>query len=166
MREGIEATSARLANTRFGNKAAPLSLPKTTGVTLELEELLQGIVDQYCALAWFSAIEECYTNPDCPTLSRNGESPLKAVRVGLQEHVEDGNDATYRFVGYATDRTLDGRMAQMIGVNAADMMAAGDSYNDLPLLRLCGFGIAMGEAPDELKAVADFVTAPVEEDDR
>jgi len=56
------------------------------------------------------------------------------------------------------------KLAQMIGVDASDMIAAGDSYNDLPLLRLCGFGIAMGDAPDELKAIADFVAPPVEED--
>ena len=56
------------------------------------------------------------------------------------------------------------RLAQMVKVNAVDMMAAGDSYNDLPLLRLCGFGIAMGDAPDELKAIADFVAPPVDED--
>ena len=56
------------------------------------------------------------------------------------------------------------KLAQMIDVDAGDMMAAGDSYNDLPLLRLCGFGIAMGDAPDELKALADFVAPSVEED--
>ena len=56
------------------------------------------------------------------------------------------------------------RLAQMIDVDVSDMMAAGDSYNDLPLLRLCGLSIAMGDAPDELKAVADFVAPPVEED--
>ena len=56
------------------------------------------------------------------------------------------------------------KLGQMIGVDAGDMMAAGDSYNDIPLLRLCGFGIAMGNAPDELKTVADFVAPPVEED--
>jgi HAD superfamily hydrolase (TIGR01484 family) len=56
------------------------------------------------------------------------------------------------------------KLARMIDVDAGDIMAAGDSYNDIPLLRLCGLGIAMGDAPDELKAVADFVAPPVEED--
>jgi HAD superfamily hydrolase (TIGR01484 family) len=56
------------------------------------------------------------------------------------------------------------RLGQMIGVEAGSMAAAGDSYNDLPLLRLCGFSIAMGDAPDELKEAADFVAPTVEED--
>ena len=55
-------------------------------------------------------------------------------------------------------------LAQMIGVDTRNMVAAGDSYNDLLLLRLCGFGIAMGDAPDELKAIADYLAPPVEED--
>ena len=56
------------------------------------------------------------------------------------------------------------KLARMIGVDVEDMVAAGDSYNDLPLLQLCGFSIAMGDAPEALKAIADYVAPPVEED--
>lgn len=56
------------------------------------------------------------------------------------------------------------KLSQMIGVDTGNMVAAGDSYNDLPLLRVCGFGIAMGDAPDELKSLADYLAPPVEED--
>ena len=56
------------------------------------------------------------------------------------------------------------RLSQMIGVDTRNMVAAGDSFNDLPLLRVCGFGIAMGDAPDELKSLADYLAPPVEED--
>ena len=44
------------------------------------------------------------------------------------------------------------------------MVAAGDSYNDLPMLKACGFSIAMGSAPGEVKAIADFVAPTVDED--
>ncbi len=56
------------------------------------------------------------------------------------------------------------RLAQMLGVEVQDMVAAGDSYNDLPLLQVCGLAIAMGDAPQELKAMADYVAPPAEED--
>ncbi len=56
------------------------------------------------------------------------------------------------------------RLAQMIGVNVQEMVAAGDSYNDLPLLNVCGFAIVMEDAPQELQAVADYVAPPAEED--
>ena len=51
-----------------------------------------------------------------------------------------------------------------VGVNVQEMVAAGDSYSDLPLLNVCGFAIAMGDAPQELQAVADYVAPPAEED--
>jgi P-type E1-E2 ATPase len=38
------------------------------------------------------------------------------------------------------------------------VVALGDFYNDLEMLREADFGIAMGNAPDEVKAVADMVT--------
>ena len=56
------------------------------------------------------------------------------------------------------------RLAEMIGVEVVDMVAAGDSYNDLPLLTACGLAIAMGDAPQELRAVADYVAPSAEED--
>jgi len=39
-----------------------------------------------------------------------------------------------------------------------------DGSNDLPMLRWAGRSVAMGQAPDRVKAVADVVTAPVTED--
>lgn len=55
-------------------------------------------------------------------------------------------------------------LAEHIGVPMERVAAIGDSYNDLPLLRAAGFAIAMGSAPDDLKAQADAVVADVEHD--
>ncbi|MFV0406312.1 MAG: HAD family hydrolase [Propioniciclava sp.] len=44
-----------------------------------------------------------------------------------------------------------------------DTVAVGDGAVDIPLLRASGTGVAMGNAPDEVKAVADFVTTDVDE---
>ncbi len=43
-------------------------------------------------------------------------------------------------------------------------MALGDSYNDLSMLRLAGLGVAMGQAPAEVRAAASAVTLPNTED--
>jgi len=51
-----------------------------------------------------------------------------------------------------------------LGLTAADVLAVGDGNNDVEMLRWAGRGVAMGQAPDELKAVADDITAPVEDD--
>ncbi|MCP4423174.1 MAG: HAD family hydrolase [Chloroflexi bacterium] len=47
-------------------------------------------------------------------------------------------------------------LAQM-GVDPAAAMAVGDGENDLELLRLVGWGVAMGNAHDTVKAAADAV---------
>jgi Cof subfamily protein (haloacid dehalogenase superfamily) len=55
-------------------------------------------------------------------------------------------------------------VAARLGVPLAQVLAIGDSYNDVPLLETAGFGIAMGSAPAELKAVAGAVVADVAHD--
>lgn len=55
-------------------------------------------------------------------------------------------------------------VAERAGVTLDQVVAIGDSWNDAPLLRAAGFGIAMGSAPDELKAIADAVVGDVESD--
>jgi len=51
-----------------------------------------------------------------------------------------------------------------VGVDRADTIAIGDSYNDLEMLEHVAVGVAMGQAPEAVKAVADEVTAGVDED--
>ena len=45
--------------------------------------------------------------------------------------------------------------AERLGVDIADVIAVGDSNNDRELVRAAGLGLAMENASDELKAVAD-----------
>lgn len=44
-----------------------------------------------------------------------------------------------------------------LGVAAADVIAIGDEWNDLTMLEWAGHGVAMGNAADRVKAVADEV---------
>ncbi len=39
-----------------------------------------------------------------------------------------------------------------------EIIAMGDNFNDREMIRFAGMGVAMGNAPDEIKAVADYVT--------
>lgn len=51
-----------------------------------------------------------------------------------------------------------------IGRSHERSFAFGDSYNDVEILQFCGTGVAMGNADDEVKAIADYVTTDVTED--
>ncbi len=55
-------------------------------------------------------------------------------------------------------------VAARLGVAAEDVLAIGDGRNDTEMLQWAGRGVAMGQAPDEVKAAADHVTATVESD--
>lgn len=45
-----------------------------------------------------------------------------------------------------------------------EIIGIGDGYNDFPLLMASGFKVAMGNAVDDLKAIADYIAPTVEED--
>ena len=49
------------------------------------------------------------------------------------------------------------------GITPDEVMAVGDWTNDISMLREAGLGVAMGQAPDEVKAAADYVTAGIDE---
>ena len=51
-----------------------------------------------------------------------------------------------------------------LGLKANQVMAIGDSFNDLPVFEVAGTKVAMGDAPESLRQLADWVAPPVEED--
>ena len=55
-------------------------------------------------------------------------------------------------------------LIEHLGIDRADTIAVGDNYNDLEMLAHVKVGIAMGNAPEAVKDVADEVTAGVDED--
>ncbi|MBN1991389.1 MAG: Cof-type HAD-IIB family hydrolase [Anaerolineae bacterium] len=55
-------------------------------------------------------------------------------------------------------------VADYLGLCLNQVMAIGDSFNDLPVFEVAGFSVAMGNAPEELKKLADWVAPPVEKD--
>jgi Cof subfamily protein (haloacid dehalogenase superfamily) len=55
-------------------------------------------------------------------------------------------------------------LAQELGCTMQDVVAVGDGYNDLPLLEAAGTGVAMGNARDEVKALADAVVTGHDDD--
>lgn len=56
------------------------------------------------------------------------------------------------------------QMLSVLGIDREEIMAFGDGGNDRGMLRFAGIGIAMGQAVDEVKDAADYVTTPVDED--
>ncbi len=57
-----------------------------------------------------------------------------------------------------------GILARKMGIRQEEVMAIGDSGNDIPMLKAAGVSVAMGNALPEVKAVCDHVTTDCEED--
>lgn len=51
-------------------------------------------------------------------------------------------------------------LCRALGCSPADCVAFGDSLNDAEILEAAGIGVAMGNAPDRVKALADRVCEP------
>jgi len=84
------------------------------------------------------------------------ESPLRRIRSG------DG------FIDVQQSAVSKGsalkHLAELRGVDRSRILAIGNYYNDIDMLRFAGFGVAMGNSPDEVKAAADAVTLPNDAD--
>ncbi len=56
------------------------------------------------------------------------------------------------------------KMLEHFGIDKSQTMAFGDGGNDADMLHYVEIGVAMGNACDELKALADYVTTSVDDD--
>ncbi|ELR99710.1 Cof-type HAD-IIB family hydrolase [Gloeocapsa sp. PCC 73106] len=52
----------------------------------------------------------------------------------------------------------------LLGISREQVMVIGDNFNDIEMLDYGGWSIAMGNAPPEVKKIADWVAPSVEED--
>jgi Cof subfamily protein (haloacid dehalogenase superfamily) len=59
-------------------------------------------------------------------------------------------------VGYLAEHVM--------GLRPENVMAVGDYFTDIEMLRYAGIGVAMGNAPGAVKAAADWVTTTLEKD--
>ena len=111
------------------------------------------------------------------SLEELGSRPVSRVIVRDPETTEDAFNAMVRdlglhevsyFVGWSAwldiapmgvDKAHGLSMVcRELGLTRADVLAIGDGRNDIEMLEWAGRGVAMGDAPDEVKAAADAVT--------
>ena len=56
------------------------------------------------------------------------------------------------------------KILEHYGYSVEESMSFGDGGNDKTMLEYTGIGVAMGNAVDEVKSIADYTTLPVEQD--
>lgn len=56
------------------------------------------------------------------------------------------------------------RLSECLGLTPRDLIAIGDNYNDVSMLRFAGTSIAMGNAPEDIQRMTTLVTRTNDED--
>ena len=98
-------------------------------------------------------------------------TPLHELELRLAKELEGKMDV-YRSADFFLEcvplgidkaRALD-RLISSLGISREEVIACGDGYNDLSMIRFAGLGVAMANAAKDIQSEADFVTLSNEED--
>jgi len=117
------------------------------------------------------AVSELIRPPHKLIVHSPSASATPAVIVRLQECVGDRarivasspRAVEILMPGVSKARGL-ARVAQELGVTPQETVAVGDGDNDIEMLQWAGLGIAMGNGMPGVRAIADWIAPPVEED--
>lgn len=55
-------------------------------------------------------------------------------------------------------------LAAHLGIAREEVLAAGDQENDIPMMQWAGIGVAMGDAPEPVRAAANWIAPALDED--
>lgn len=130
------------------------------------KEIEKGIgISPYEDYPGKGAYKICFTSTTPEAIEKT--KPYLEDRFVYAVHVYGNSSSCYN--GEIIPRGIDkGRGMDLIcrhfGADAKDTVAFGDSMNDYGMMEYAGISVAMGNACDELKEIADRVCGSVEED--
>ena len=138
----------------------------------EIDKLAQGYEEITHSKACICGDEFYRVQGDCNKLLSRGEHDDLVARKALIEERFPGQFnilfSTPTFLEIMPSGVDKGkgihRLGELYGITADEIMALGDSQNDLDMLKAAGFPVAMANAVDEVKAVASYVTASNNDD--
>ncbi len=116
-------------------------------------------------------VASLYPLPCIKVVGIGAEETLRARRQQLEGLFEGQlyvTQSSFDLVEFLHPEVSKGTALKMIiedsGFAAEEIIAIGDNHNDIGMLRLAGLGVAMGNAHEEVKAEADYVTRSNAED--
>ena len=96
-----------------------------------------------------------------PEIGKDVEAALKSVAVSAVWSSGTSMEITHPEACKGNSLAA---LCRLLGIPVENVLALGDSGNDESMLRAAGLGIAMGNAPDFIKALADAVSEPYDRD--
>ena len=92
-------------------------------------------------------------------------APLLGQRYGEKVHITKSKPCFLEMTDCTVNKGVAlAALAKQFGIAQEEVMAIGDSFNDLEMIKYAGVGVAMGNARQEIKEQADIVTTTNEED--
>lgn len=136
---------------------------------------IHNITPQFKEMARMLAVDGIKMDTPLDELLRQGVvqmTPFFNREQELQAVAGTRNCISSRWFPDFTDITANGAdkgkgieaVARHFGIRIEETMAFGDGGNDTTMLAAAGIGVAMGNAADEVKSHADYVTTPVDND--
>lgn len=112
-----------------------------------------------------------YTQKVIQLVVLNRDGKIKQISQTLQKNFSDSL-FTPQTSAFCVDVVAKGMhkavgidiLAKKYGILPEEVMAIGDSENDMDMIRYAGLGVAMGNAFDSVKKAADYITLSCEED--
>lgn len=114
--------------------------------------------------------KETINNPVVKAIMADEPELLSEIEQKVLKHTKGMYDTFskpyfFEFMNEGVDKGLSMKfLCEKIGIPLEKVIAFGDSHNDLPMLKYAGKSIAMGNAVDEAKEIADFVTKSNDEE--
>lgn len=111
------------------------------------------------------------TSPLAKCMIVGDPEPLHQLELEMVPHLK-GKAEAYRSEPFFLEIVPQGiekakglaTLLEKIGMKREELMAFGDGYNDISMLQFAGMGVAMGNAAEEIRKAADFVTRSNEDD--
>lgn len=129
-----------------------------SGIPLEVSADLRGILAQSPTKLLVLGEEP----PVIAALNADLQSRFSPSELYLTQSTDTFVEATHPTVnkGNAVRYLAE----DLLGLQASQVMAIGDNFNDVEMLQYAGIGVAMGDGPAAVQAQANWVTAGVEAD--
>ncbi|MGW3166517.1 HAD family hydrolase [Streptomyces sp. NPDC001142] len=124
---------------------------------------LPSVVAQDPAELWAAPLNKVYIQH--PKLDDNALTKAARAAVGNLVDVVMAGPGTVEILPLGLSKATGLSLAaRRLGVKAADTLAFGDMPNDIPMFAWARHGVAMANAHEDLKAVAQEITASNEDD--
>lgn len=112
----------------------------------------------------FNDFSECALKM-CVEIFDENNAKVLAERLAQCDCIRFSDGYWYKFTKKnVTKENAITRITQECGIGTESVIAFGDDFADIGMLKLCGLGVAMGNAIDEVKSRADIVAGSNDEE--